>query len=253
MSKRLIIANWKMNPTTLIEAKKIFIKSKLLSAKLKKTSIIVCPPSVYLSAFRIKKSQKFSLGAQDIFWKLSGAHTGEISPLMIANLGASFCIVGHSERRILGETDEVVSKKLRSLFKEKITTILCVGERERDVQGHYLETLSAQIRGSLRSVERKNASKLIIAYEPIWAIGKTADDAINPRKLHEMVIFVRKVLAQIFGAETAKKIRILYGGSVEGKNAHELISNGHVSGFLVGHASLDMREFSEIIKAVEKS
>lgn len=251
--KRLIIANWKMNPTSLTEARKIFNATRIAAAKVRRSQIVICPPFVYLTAFRPPKSSKFFLGAQDVFWRSVGAHTGEISALMLKNLGVSYCIVGHSERRILGESSEVVSKKVKTLLKEKIVPILCVGERERDIQGSYLEFLGNQIRGSLSGIQKKEANKLIIAYEPIWAIGKTANESIDSHKLHEMVIFIRKILSQVFGREVANKIAIIYGGSVEKDNARDLMLEGRVSGFLVGHASLDATHFKEIIKLVDSN
>ena len=131
--------------------------------------------------------------------------------------------------------------------------MLCIGERERDTHGEYLAILSKQIKASLSGVQKKDVKNIVIAYEPIWAIGKTAEEAMNPHKLHEMVLYIRKVLTEIYGRDIAQSVQIIYGGSVESKNAQALMKDGNVSGFLVGHASLSAKGFGEIITAVEKS
>jgi len=253
MAKKIVIANWKMNPPTLDEAKKLFsgVKSKL--SRLSKTKVVICPPLVYISVFGKQKSKNFSLGTQNVFWQKGGAHTGEVSSAMIKNIGGEYVIIGHSERRFLGETSEMVAKKAKALFLEKIIPIICIGEKERDSHGEYIRVLQEQIKSSLYGISKKDIETCILAYEPVWAIGKTADEAMDSHKLHETVLLIRKVLTGMYGREVAKKVVIIYGGSVEAKNASDLIKNGNVSGFLVGHASLDSDNFAEIIRAVEKS
>lgn len=251
-TKKIVIANWKMNPDSLLKVRKLFQLTKKFSLGLSKTRVVVCPPAIYLASFN-SKTKNINLGAQDVFWQVSGAHTGEISSAMLKNLGVSYCLAGHSERRTLGETDEEVSKKLKALLKSGLTPILCVGERERDSQGEYLGILSNQIKSSLSGVDRRDIKNLIVAYEPIWAIGRTAREAINSHKLHQTVLFIEKILSELYGREQAKKVAIVYGGSVEVKNASEIIKNGNVSGFLVGHASLDPLTFREILLAVDNS
>ncbi len=253
MAKKIVVANWKMNPGTILEAKKLFSGIKSKSPSLSKTQVVVCPPFIFLSLFTNQKSKSFSLGAQDVFWQNGGSHTGEISAPMLKNLGILYAIVGHSERRILGETSETVSKKAKALIGEKIIPIVCIGERERDSHGDYLGVLQNQIKTSFVGISKRDLEKCIIAYEPIWAIGKTAKDAMDSSKLHETVLYIQKTLTEMYGRDVAKKVAILYGGSVEPINAHDLIKNGNVSGFLVGHASLDAKEFGEILRAVEKS
>lgn len=252
MAKKIVIANWKMNPDSLPKARKLFQSTKKFSSNLSKTRVIVCLPAIYLASFN-SKTKNINLGAQNVFWQVSGAHTGEISSAMLKNLGVSYCLVGHSERRALGETDEEVSKKLKALLKSGLIPILCVGERERDSQGEYLGILSNQIKSSLFGVDKRDIKNLIVAYEPIWAIGRTAREAINSHKLHQTVLFIEKILSELYGREQAKKVAIIYGGSVEEKNASEIIKNGNVSGFLVGHASLDPLTFREILQAVDNS
>jgi triosephosphate isomerase len=249
MKRNTVVANWKMNPESLSEAKKLFLATKKGALRFSNTKTVICPPAPFLSALSSKSKNVF-LGAQDVFWQTAGAHTGEVSPLMLKSLGVKYCIVGHSERRFLGETDERVSQKIQALLAQSIIPIVCVGEKERDIHGNYLGILENQIKQSLNGLQKNDVSKIIIAYEPIWAIGKSARDAMNPHRLHEMVIFIEKILANLYGRDVARKVTIIYGGSVEPKNVDDLVRDGNVSGFLVGHASLDAKGFVEILKAV---
>ncbi len=250
MIKKIVIANWKMNPLTPGEAKVISKGIVKASDKLKRTTVVIAPPFPFLSS--VSLSKKVFLGSQDAFWGGVGAQTGEVSIGMLKSLKASYVILGHSERRALGESDAFVSKKIIATLKAGMTPILCIGEKARDHHGDYLSFVENQIRASLEGVSRKEISKIIIAYEPVWAIGKTADDAMDSSKLHEMSIFVHKTLVNMFGRESAQKVKLNYGGSVEGANAHDLIQNGNVYGFLVGHASLDSKKFAEILRATDK-
>lgn len=249
MAKKIIIANWKMNPSSLSEAKSIFSSIKRISSKSKST-IVVAPPFVYLNLFNKSRGKVF-LGSQDLFWENSGAYTGEIGIEILRSLKVDFAILGHSERRALGESDEFVSRKVKASISSKITPVVCVGERERDSHGRYLEELKNQIKRSLHGVSKKDLAKVVIAYEPVWAIGKSAKDAINPERLHEMVIFLRKVLSDAYGRQSAYLPKIIYGGSVEPGNAKGLLQSGEVSGFLVGHASLEPEKFKAIVETAE--
>lgn len=251
--RKIVVANWKMNPVSVEEAKALFSQVRRKSSVLRKTSVIVAPPSVFISLFSSgrKNSKSFFLGAQNTSWQSSGALTGEVSSPMLKDLGVSHVIVGHSERRTLGETDAIVARKMASLFGERLIPILCIGERDRDQHGEYLSVLANQIKNSLAGVSKRDIVNTIIAYEPIWAIGKTASDAMDSHKLHETTLFVRKTLTELYGRNIAESVPIIYGGSVEPANASDLIKNGNVSGFLVGHASLSSKGFGEIIQAVE--
>ena len=252
MPQKIVVANWKMNPENISQAKKLFSKISRSANTLKRTKVVIAPPYLFISNLKVK-GKKVSLGAQDSFWGKTGASTGEISSTMLKNSGVTSVILGHSERRALGETDIMVSKKVLDVLREKLTPVVCIGEKERDEHGNYLSFLSEQIKKSLAGVSRRDISQVIIAYEPIWAIGKTAENAMNPHKLHEMVIFIYKTLTTLFGRELASKVVIIYGGSVESSNADDLIRNGNVKGFLVGHASLNPKGFEEILKAVDVS
>lgn len=246
--KKLIVANWKMNPGTLAEARVLFRKTKQAGSRLERVDTVLCPPFPYLGAFAHGGTTRVALGAQDVFWQNGGRATGEVSPEMLRDLGVSSVIIGHSERRALGETDEIVSKKVKAALAEGLRPILCIGERERDEDARYFEVLKNQLNASLSGIQRRFLSELVIAYEPLWAIGKSARDAMNPRAIQETEIFIRKVLTDLFGAENARESRILYGGSVEEANTKAILTDGGVGGLLVGHASLDAEGFIRMLK-----
>jgi triosephosphate isomerase len=247
---KLIVANWKMNPEKIAEAKALFSGIKRASGKYKKTKVVVCVPSVYLAQFSKKTGTHFFLGAQDTFYLNKGSFTGAVSPQMLRDIGVTHVIVGHSERRSLGETNELVSKKTRAVIESGMTAIVCIGEKERDAKGKYLMWLENQIKDSLSGIGKKHLKKLLIAYEPIWAIGKTASESVTPVELHQMSIFVHKILTKVYGKKSGLSIPVLYGGSVEPDNARSLIDE--VDGYLVGHASLDIKQFGLILEALEK-
>lgn len=251
--KKIIIANWKMNPTSAKEAERILNGVKKTAAKLKKTQTVICPPFIYFNNIRkiIGKTANLFLGAQNSFWEIEGAFTGEVSAEMIKNSGCDYVILGHSERRALGETDEMVSKKALTCLKTGLKTVVCVGEKVRDEQGDYLVFLRDEIRASLNKVQKRFLRNLIIAYEPIWAIGKKDTEAMLPANIHETAIYIKKILSEIYGQESALAAPILYGGSVGGKNAGEIIKDGGVNGLLVGHQSLKPENFNEILRSVE--
>ncbi len=252
MQKYIVIGNWKMNPETGNLAEKLFTSISKLSAPLKKTEVVIAPPFVFFPK-KFKKTKKLSLGSQDAFWGGIGASTGEVSSLQLKKLGVSHVILGHSERRALGESDAMVAKKADAVLKDELTPIICVGEKERDPHGEYLTFLSNQISNSLTGLSKKDVANIIIAYEPLWAIGKNAMGVIDSHGLHQMTIFIQKTLTTLFGRETASGIRIIYGGSVDGASAPELIRQGNVTGFLVGRASLTAKDFGEILKTVDTS
>jgi triosephosphate isomerase len=247
--KRIIIGNWKMNPGTLSEAKVLFSKVKRAGSGLRSVETVVCPPFTCLGIFVGSKGVK--LGAQDSFWGNDGRFTGEISPKMLKDLGVSYVIVGHSERRSLGETDEIVSKKAKAVLLEGAKAVLCVGEKERDANGAYFEFLKNQIKQSLLGIEKPVLKNLLIAYEPLWAVGKSFKEAMQPADIRETVIFIKKVLSDMYGRETAALIQIIYGGAVETENAVSVFSEGGADGVLVGHKSLVSDDFISILKKVD--
>lgn len=249
MAKVLIVANWKMNPATYQEAKSIAEMTKRAAGKNKGVSVIICPPVVYLRELA-RGSRSALFGIQDLSYEDGGAFTGEISARMAHSAGARYAIIGHSERRHSGETGEVIAKKIAAALLARLTPILCIGENVRDNAGDYLSTVRAQLMEGLSEITSSEIAKVIIAYEPVWAIGKGAADAIVPADLHEMSIYIKKVLAERLDRGKALKASILYGGSVEAENAYAILHHGSVDGFLVGHASLDVKEFPLLINAV---
>lgn len=251
--KTLIVGNWKMYLTRLKDAESLVSEIKKIVKNKKKVEVVLCPAAPHLVdvAYDIKRVKSISLGAQDMSWQEKGAQTGQISPLMLQDLGATYSIIGHSEVRDLGETDEMVNKKVRTALANKITPIICVGERERDENGFYLGFIQKQIEAALGGISKKDYQSVIFAYEPIWAIGKTASQAMTPHDLHEMSLYIKKVVSDLSSKIIGMSVKVLYGGSVEGGNAGALLSGGGVNGFLVGHASVEPKEFKEIVNRAE--
>jgi triosephosphate isomerase len=248
--RKIIIGNWKMNPGNLENAKKIFRSTKNVADKLNSIHVIACPPFVYISTFAKSRAEsKIAIGAQDVFFEGEGSYTGEVSASMLKDLGVTHCIVGHSEKRKAGDTDEIVSKKVKALLEAGIHPVVCIGEKEHDPQGSYLETLKNQIKNSLSKVQKKNIHDLIIAYEPIWAIG--AKEAMQPETVNETVLFIKKVLADMYGHDEAMATPILYGGSVNFRNAGDIVTRGGVDGLLVGRESVNPPGFSELLKTID--
>lgn len=242
-----------MNPVFPEDAVKIFTAVKKSAGHLRHTQTVICPPDPFLGELRKKASgKKCVLGAQDVFWETEGAYTGEVSPLQLSGVGVKYVIIGHSERRGLGETDEVVNKKVLATLKAGLTPILCVGEKDRDLNGEYLHFVRNQVEAALNKVQKRSVSQIVIAYEPLWAIGEHAKHAIYPKDLREMVIYLRRVLSDLFDQSSASTISILYGGSVDEKNCGEFLAEGDADGLLVGRASVDAKKFVQILQIAEK-
>jgi len=248
-----VIANWKMGPNSLDEAKKLFLDIKHSAIKMAQTMTIICPPVVFLSELcNLYKGKKLNCGAQDIHYEEEGSFTGKVNAHMVKSVGASYVIVGHSEIRALGETDEVVNKKIICALAQKLTVVLCIGEHERNRQGAYLAFLEQELENALKDIPQSALKNIMIAYEPIWAIGKGGSDAMKPRDVYETVLFLRKILANLYERKVALTVPILYGGSVEMNNSESLLSEGGIDGFLIGHASLSSAEFGAILNIAEK-
>ncbi|MEJ0001641.1 MAG: triose-phosphate isomerase [bacterium] len=231
--KNIIIANWKMNPVSEKEAEKLFKEISKSVSGMKRTDVVVCAPYLYIEKLR-KISKKIALGAQDAAWTDVGAFTGEVSPDMLAGIGAKYVILGHSERRVMGEDNALINKKVKAAIQAGLLPILCVGENERDEKHEYLNLVKAQIKECLEGISKNLISKVIVAYEPVWAISTTANrrDAVPADSL-EMAIFVRKTLSDMVSSKIAKDVRILYGGSVNEKDAGDFLRSGGVEGLLV--------------------
>ncbi len=244
--KNLIIANWKMNPENAKEAKKLFdaVKKETRSRRQGTSGleVVICPPFIYLYLLK-----GLGLGAQNVFWEEKGAYTGEISAPMLKDLRVEYVIVGHSERRkYFGETDEIINKKLKKILAEGLTPILCVGENASEEPS---SVLGKQVTEGLRRVSNVNGqlSNVIIAYEPVWAIGTGNNCSVD--KAQTALLLIKKIISQLYTRELANSIRILYGGSVNSQNSAPYIKEAGFNGLLVGGASLDPEEFIKIIKS----
>ncbi len=247
---KLIIGNWKMFPRTAGEAKGIAGAIKKTAMKMKHTRTVLCVPSPYLALLtKLASGTKFTIGAQNAYWEDEGAHTGEVSPPMLRSIGATQVILGHSERRAMGETDNDVAKKAILAAKHGLTIVLCVGEKARDEHVQYFRKVKEELLGSLLGFPRSRTKQLIVAYEPIWAIGKDALRPATTKDCEEMVIHIRRTLVEIFGKTSGFAIPVLYGGSVDETNAGGYMKEGKADGLLVGRASLDPVRFSAIIQA----
>ena len=257
-----------MNPLSLKDAEKLFKDTAKLVSKIKKAEIVACVPYIYLEKLRKLslgrsrtlghsstgepgEAKKISLGAQNCFYEEKGAFTGEISPEMLANLGVKYVILGHSERRARGETSVDVNKKIKAALVAGLKPVVCVGEISRDENHEYFNLVKMQLEESLDGISKHSIEKVIIAYEPVWALSSTL-----PRKdatsmdAREMNIFIRKVLSDKFGSQVSP--RVIYGGSANEKDAEEFLTNGGVDGLLPGKASLDPKRFAEIVKIADK-
>lgn len=242
-----------MNPQTVEEAQKIFAGIKRAVLKTKSVDVVVCPPFTYIQLFSKKVQSPLHVGAQDVFWEEAGSFTGQVSAQMLLSSGCEYVIVGHSERRALGETNEMVAKKVIAAYSKNLIPIVCVGEKARDDQGEYLGFLRQQITESLAGVSKRMIKDVVIAYEPVWAIGKSYSMAESASDMQEISIFIKKVLADMFGKEETDSVKVLYGGSVAPVNAEDIALHGNIDGFLVGRQSLDVSHFAEIIRMVAEA
>jgi triosephosphate isomerase len=252
MRKKIIAANWKMN-MSVAETEDFWKVFNLEVGDTPHSEVVIAPPFTALAKLGelTADCQKVKLGAQNMYFETSGAYTGEISAVMLRELFVRYVILGHSERRqIFGETDDLINRKIQAALRSEMRAILCVGEtlEEREA-GKEIEVLETQLRGSLAGFSREDFEDIVIAYEPVWAIGtgRTA----TPEQAQECHAAVRGVVAELAGAEMAAKVRIQYGGSVKPANAKELLNQPDIDGALVGGASLDPRSFAQIVLAGE--
>ncbi len=248
MRKPLIAGNWKMYKT-ISEAIILANGIKREMVDFTSSDIVLCPPFTALnSVYEIIMDTPIKLGAQDIAWEKEGAFTGEVSSVMLKDCGCEFVIIGHSERRkYFGETDEIVNKKIRAALSGSLIPIVCIGESLKERESNLtIEVVKKQLKGGLRELTDEQISKIIIAYEPVWAIGtgKTA----TPLQAEEVHCFIRKWIEEVFSSKIAENLRILYGGSVKPSNIKELMVQDDIDGALVGGASLKVESFAEIVK-----
>lgn len=246
---KLIAANWKENPASELAALKLFweVTKVVQDRERGNSNVVICPPFIYLQkiaeAYRSMQSKRgFAIGVQDIFWEEKGAFTGGIGPKMIRSLGATYAIIGHSERRkYLQETDTMINKKIKLAVKDKLNVILCVGE-PLAVRKKGITAAESFVNNQLKKDLAGVRGKITIAYEPIWAIGTGKND--SPEDAWQMARFIKKSVTGI-GMRGAK---VLYGGSVNGKNIRDYVQYKDVDGALVGGASLKAGEFKKIIQ-----
>ena len=241
----LIAGNWKMN-TTVSEAVELVNEMRPGLDEIANVDKVICPPFISLATVReLIKGSSIKLGAQNLYFEEKGAYTGEISPLMLADL-CEFVIIGHSERRqYFNETGEIVNKKIRAALRVKLKPILCIGESlEENEAGRTEAVIAGQIRSSLAGIDF--VAGLIIAYEPIWAIG--TGKAATGKQANKTIGFIRQNIAKLYNEDLAQEIRILYGGSVTADNAAEFIDQPEIDGALVGGASLKAAQFLSIVK-----
>ena len=245
MRSPLVAGNWKMN-TTATEAEKLVLEMLDRLDRIEGVEKVLCPPFVSLVAINMMlQGSSIKLGAQNMYFETEGAYTGEISPLMLSEL-CEFVILGHSERRwYFGETDEIVNKKVKAALANRLKPVLCVGERLAENEaGKTEEVINRQVTGALSGIEP--VSNLVIAYEPVWAIG--TGKAASDEQAAATIQFIRDVLAKLWNKGIAQDLRILYGGSVTSANIAEFISRPEIDGALVGGASLKAEEFPSIVE-----
>lgn len=267
--KKYIIANWKCNPTTPKEAENLFNSAKEEAKNKKNVEVVICLPFVYAGLLearwirqahhKIYSGEKKSktnfgvqLGAQNCFWEQRGAYTGEISPLMLKNIGCEYVIIGHSERRqYLGETNEIINKKLKAALNARLKPILCLGEKTEEKE-QIKNVLEKQLADSLSGIPLTQIKNIIIAYEPIWAISTSGGEFCSPDYAFSASLLIRKFLINSYGKYAGDKVKIIYGGSVDAKekNAAMYIKEAKMDGVLVGATSLKEEEFGKIIKNV---
>ena len=254
MRKIHLIANWKANPKECADAKRLTLAVKDALVRARFTEVALAVPYPFLSAVGevLGKSERCTLAAQDVSLVDEGAHTGSVTASMLKSVGGREGIICHSERRAQGIPAEGVHARVEKVLKRGLTVVLCVGERERDTHGAYLKVIESQLLTALRNTPKSTAGRLIIAYEPVWAIGEDAERADTPAGFREVAIYIRKVLSNQFGAHVALSIPVLYGGSVNQENAGAFLLEGHASGLLVGKASLLATSFRTIIAEAER-
>ncbi len=240
-----------MNPATVTQARKLFQAIvERMPLHLQRVLTVIAPPFPFLADLRsLNTKDTLSLAAQGVYFEALGAHTGEVSATMVKSVSAKYVIIGHSEQRAKGLSDEEVAKDIQAALAQGLTAIVCVGELMRDAGGNYFGVVEGQLRAAVAGLTAKDTARVVIAYEPVWAIG--TGNTATAAEVHEMKLFIQKVLADVLGRERATAMRIVYGGSTNKKNAKELLEVGLVDGFLIGGASLRAAEFVTIVRIAE--
>jgi triosephosphate isomerase (TIM) len=253
MRSPLVIGNWKMYGT-LAEARPLATAIRDGLRRVRGAEVVLCPPFTALAAVgAIVKDSPVALGAQTCHWDVAGAHTGEISAAMLVELHCTYVLLGHSERRReIGESDDVINRKVRTALASGLTPVLCVGETaEERRQGLTFTTVEGQLRAGFAGVPADAVARIVLAYEPVWAIGTGAN--ATPAQATEVHGYLRGLLSELTSKETSQAIRILYGGSVKADNADDLVTASEIDGALVGGASLNAQGFVTIVKAAARA
>ncbi|MEI6296616.1 MAG: triose-phosphate isomerase family protein [bacterium] len=253
LKKKIIIANWKMGPDSIKEAtgfvSQIFKKIYFLKNKPK---IVICPPLPYISEIKknvsSNKNNDLNIGAQDCFYEDKGPFTGEISSLSLKSLGVKYITIGHHERRLRGETNEIVNKKLKNLLKNGFTGILCVGEIEKDETGNYLKFIEEEIRECLKSIQKNYLKNIIVAYQPISNLLNENKNLLHTHEIKQISIFIKKILVEICGREIGLEIPIVYGGNFDKKNFEFFFLESGTDGLLTEKDVFKKDKFLELIK-----
>jgi triosephosphate isomerase len=251
LRKRIIAGNWKMNKSV-AESKDLAADIKRELAECRDVDVVLCPPFTSLeSVGTVIDNTAIKFGAQNMHWENDGAYTGEISANMLRSIYCHYVILGHSERRsYFGETDAIVNKKTKTALAANLIPIVCVGEtldeRKAERQSDVVRT---QLMGSLDGILGDDLKRVIVAYEPVWAIG--TGEVATPAQAQEMHAFIRTVIAEIASADVAESVRLQYGGSMKPDNAEELLSQPDIDGGLIGGAALDARSFVELIRIAQ--
>jgi triosephosphate isomerase len=250
MRKPFVAGNWKMNTDSHTSVSLAEAVASGASDSAEQVHIALIPPFVYVPAVvKAVSNARIAVGAQDIYYEQKGAFTGEISPSMLKDVGCTYALCGHSERRhVIGETDELVNKKVSAAISGGLLPILCVGELiEQRKASETQEVVTKQIKNGLAGLSTEKTSAVTIAYEPVWAIGTGL--TATPQQAQEVHALIRKLIGEMYDSQLAEEIRILYGGSVKPSNAAELMAQEDIDGLLVGGASLNADDFVSIIQA----
>ncbi len=250
--KIILIGNLKQNPKTLKDALKLATEYKNLRKKYKDLILGMAVPLSFGSDILKKYGKDLVIYSQNVSSWNEGAHTGENSASQILSIGIKNTITGHSERREMGETNSLIKMQVENALSKKMNVLLCVGEKERHEDTGHIHFVNEQIESALSYVSKSDAKKLILAYEPVWAIGKNAVRSANENEIYEMAIAIRKKLVEMFGKSVGSSIPILYGGSANSKNCAEIMHVHHIDGFLLGRASLDSKEMSKMLEIILK-
>ena len=246
-----IIGNWKMAPEKQSQAIALAKASGALAKAHKKhVAIAVCPPAVHVQSVARLKIAALGLGGQSVSGNPAIAQTGLMSAAMLRDAKAGYCLVGHSESRARGETNEAVVASTKELLAKNIQPVVCIGEKERDTHGWYLGVIKEQVESVIAATPKPLLKRLMFAYEPVWAIGSQAVREATPEECREIITYIRKLIADMVGDKVAAAMPILYGGSVNPQNAASFIDDGMANGLLVGRVSLDVKAFGALAKSL---